>query len=366
MIGAMMAMHIFETQTLRTPPPPPFWGSPEMVAPPSKKTYPGIALYPEELREAIDKIHRCFPEVFRVLSAQFEKGISIEVQVDLPIVKKEFVKASDLKKRNIQVGDLVPDTKGLFSIDDLYVRGIKVGPSHEGFKAYWDFGKRTLTLGHAHYSQYKADAIYKQVFSLLFELQNAQYTSLFEALFQKGSQISKANFVRGFETIEFSTTRLTFHRLERMEEEGEFDEVYNQSRYMYPDLSLYYLHQQAVGHSGNYGRIHDTAFGTEKRTPYQGTWKVPFPSPDREGTLSQEQFLLARILSDHIEALYEPNQRVRTQKETELQASICAVREGASAGFALHKHLLANLEHFQGEYRKYVDREKPQRVINLI
>jgi len=38
MIGAMMAMHIFETQTLRTPPPPPppFWGSPEMVAPQKK------------------------------------------------------------------------------------------------------------------------------------------------------------------------------------------------------------------------------------------------------------------------------------------------------------------------------------------
>ncbi len=59
---------------------------------------------------------------------------------------------------------------------------------------------------------------------------------------------------------------------------------------------------------------------------------MPFPQPSKEGELSLEQTTIARILSDHLEAIYDPNQNFRAQKEREVRIAVANAKRFADMG----------------------------------
>jgi hypothetical protein len=362
-----MSLQVLQSETLTVPSFPTELLQ-EFQADSTKKfTSMPSTVFPEVLQEAVKRVDRCFPQMFEILPSILDsQSIRIQVQVDLTIVKKKFVRASDLFAKNIAIPGLEPNAKGLFCVDDLSERGIVV-QADNGFKAHWDFQNCALTLRHSYYSRYsETDQIHSQVASMMFELQNAQFSPEFQKIWEEGAQVSKEKFVRSLEEIEFTTSRLTFFRLDRMAKKHAFKDIFNTCRYMYESFPLYYLHQQALNHSYQYAKAHDIRFKTEVSCPYQGTWKVPFPKPSEDGTLSHEQQILARILSDHLEAIYEPDERYRAQKEREMYLAIAEVKATAAKGYQWCQNIWENLQFFQEEYNKYVSEAMPARVVHLI
>ena len=361
-----MTPQVLQAETLRAPALPAGWEQQFRSSTKKFTSIPSIGVFPEALQEAVERVNGCFPQMFEILPPLLDDSLRVQVQVDLPIVKKKFVEASALFGKKITVSGLTPDEKGLFSIDELFHRGIVVQPDN-GFKAHWDFNNCTLNLRHSAYSQYSGeDQVHAQVVSLLFELQNAQFSQEFREIWKSGTKFSKEAFIRKLEEIEFTTTRLTFFRLDRMAEEDEFNDDFNSYRYMYRSFPLYYLYQQALNHSYQYAQAHDTRFKTEIRRPYQGTWKVPFPQPSKEGKLSLEQTTIARILSDHLDAIYDPNQNFRAQKEREVRIAVADAKRFADMGDPRCQSIWENLQFFQEKYVEYVSEKNPERVVNLI
>ena len=328
------------------------------------KVIEGVEVYPESLRSAVEHVDRFFPQMFSILPSILGSAIRIHLQVNVPIVQKHWVHASDLREKKIVTRDLIPDQKGLIRIDDLLEQGVVI--SSESIVATWYYESRVLVLGSENFSRCRQEFWRElQVSSLLFELQNAQFTPEFQKVCALGATLSKETFVQGLEEIEFSTKALTCGRLRRLSLEQEFNEGFNFCRFLYDDFELFYLHQQAVNHSTFYAKYHDDTFRTEVKRPYQGTWEVAFPPPAKDGTLSVEQEELLKVLSLHLEAINDTGE-LRERKEREMYERIAKIQKCASWGVRGYQNIWRNLQFFQTKYATYVRCASPDRVVHLI
>lgn len=323
----------------------------------------GVELYPEALSGAVMHVNQFAPQMFSILPSILGRRIQIHLQVDVPIVRKGYVRASDLKEKNITTRDLIPDKKGLIRVDDLFKQGVVVSP--ENFVAQWEPEVCILSLSSAHFSRYHQEYWRDvQVSSLLFELQNAQFTPELQSI--EGRSLSKEDFVKRFEEIEFTTTALTCARLQRLSDAKEFNDGFNFCSYTYDNFELFYLHQQALNHSYPYAQFHDEQLKTETHLPYKGTWAVPLPLPSKDGTLSDEQILLQKVLTCHLDALYDSQKEFRDKKQRELEQLITGIQEHALAGKKCYQNVWENIQFFQGRYEAYVQSSSPDRVLHLV
>lgn len=338
----------------------------------------GVEIYPEALSTAVMYVNQFFPQMFSILPSILDRRIQIHLQVDVPILNKAYVRASDLTEKNITVRDLTPDKKGLMRVKDLFKQGVVVSP--ENFVARWDCETCVLSLSSAYFSRYRQEYWRDvQVSSLLFELQNAQFTPEYQDVAKEGRSTSKEQFVERFEEIEFTTKAITCARLKRLSEEQEFDEMFNSYSFTYKNFELFYLHQQAVNHSTPYAQFHDNTFKTEVNLPYKGTWAVPFPPPLKDGSLSSEQTLLQKVLTCHLDALYDTQKEYREKKQQELKQLITEIQESARGlgekeeldesdfdGVECYQNVWKNIQFFQTRYEAYVQSSSPSLVVNLV
>ena len=333
----------------------------------SKRVCPpiqGVEVYPDHLYEAITRIQRCVPEMFSILPVLLKRSIKILVEVEVPVSQNGYVALSALIEKNISIPGL--RAKKQVHENQLMEKGIAVR-SNAPFVAHWNYESCTLALRHSYYDHFsEGRRIFFQIGSLLFELQNAQWSQEFHKIWSQGAQQTKEEFVKRLEEIEFTTHRLTANRLSDMAKHEEFDENFNQFRFMYEHFPLYYLHQQAMNHSQAYAKSHDARYKTALDHPYCGTWAVPFPVPSISGELHVEQTSVSKILTHHLDAIYGLSASYRAEYERRLHNAVDAVKQSASEGDQGAQNVIKNLRFFQEEYNQYVIQAKPSRVVNLL
>ena len=201
---------------------------------------PAISACSKELRPALAKIQAVFPELLRVMHLVI--GGSIQVS----IVQADFL-------------------------------------------ARWDFGLKEIWIGRKHFNK---DQEYGPIMDLLFEMQNACYTELFIMAKKKAPQLSVQEYVRKIEEIEWNTCKLTCARLESLSEEDFPREINDLLNTYVEDFELYYLHQQASGHSYVIADRYRWIPGVKNLRSYEGTWKRPFGRDDRSGKILYELLIL--------------------------------------------------------------------------
>ncbi|QVL57473.1 MAG: hypothetical protein KFB93_08880 [Simkaniaceae bacterium] len=205
----------------------------------------------------------------------------------------------------------------------------------ENFSARWDFGAKEILIGEDNFSQ---NPHYGPILDLLFEMQNACYTNLFIEAKKAATKLSVEEYVREVERVEWSTCHLTCARLESLSER-DFPRAANDFQNTYfEDQELYYLHQQASGHSFTIADRYQMISGTKDRTPFQGTWKLPLA---KDG-LSREA--LYELLGHHLTV-------IRTgEDEDVLLEKIGLVEQYARSGAKWAQETLVNLKWFSEKF----------------
>lgn len=203
------------------------------------------------------------------------------------------------------------------------------------FKARWDHAEKEILIGEEHFNQNRC---YGPILDILFEMQNACYTQLLKDAKRKAPQLSVERYVRKVEMIEWSTCSLTCARLESLPER-DFPSEENDFLYTYfEDRELYYLHQQVSGHSFAIATRYQMIPGTRDKTPFTGTWKVPFGKDD---------FLrkaLFELLTLHLKT-------IRTGKgQRVLREKIAIVEAHAMSGTDWAVKTLINLHFFSEKF----------------
>ncbi len=241
----------------------------------------------QELLPALNKIHTFFPELLRVMEGTLGRPIQIAL-----------------------------------------VEG--------AFKGVWDSGTCTIEMGRDHFNR---NPKYSPIVDLLFGMQNACYTNLFTQVEQNAPALKIERYVKDIEMVERSTSLLTCRRLERLSAETDFPPMENDLQFTYfEDPELYYLHQEASGHSSDIAECYLDIPGTTDRGPYAGTWKCPFKKTD------QSRVELYQLLHRHLEV-------IRTgQGQEGLQQAIERVERYAAEGEEWAKNVLVNLKFFSKKY----------------
>ena len=232
--------------------------------------------YPEILQTPMQFIQQEFPELLRVIQGTL--GVSFKIFLNVDLTAQE---GPDLAQELEEKGICPEGLKGKkdISLETLESAGIISSP----FKgAAWDFKKKAIHLSYAEFGGHQPkmwNAL--QVKDLLFEMQNACFTPLFEELYETENPLPIEQYVRRVEEIEFKSTALTYHRMDRLK----FGRI-NVYRLTYLEsFELHYLYQQTWGHADNIAEKYRKHFKAD--VVFQGTWQPPLRSHTQKRQLTE-------------------------------------------------------------------------------
>lgn len=226
----------------------------------------------------------------------------------------------------------------MVTTEKIVGRTIKVKVVDEDLKVSWGFDQFAIQFGRKYCQKVDETRLLQDI---LFELQNAQYSKIFQSYFDRIPMLDMKTFVELVEWTEWRTTEKT---VERLQKAGIPDEKIYLSQSYYEFFELYYLQQQLEGHPQTIAERY-LIHGGEKTSTYQVTWKVPFV------LRSQAHRILKELIANHLDL-------IRTGKgEEDLQSKIEILELGSNRDLDLTacKEALANYKWFTEKYQSLVE-----------